>query len=374
MVSNIIMPKLGLTTKKGTIIRWLKKEGDQVKEGEPQVIIETEKITTEVKAPSSGVLRKILSPEGAVVSVGEVIGIIIEANEELLEINSPKEVGELKDRILVSPLARKLAEKHNINVAEISGSGPMGRVVKEDILKAVQQVKAKPVATTLTTSNKTIPITATRKTIAERLSHSMQTTVHLTIMTEADATKIVEVRQTLLKYLDLSYNDILVKVVAKALERNRIINSMLDGEQIILNDEINIGVAVDSENGLVVPVVHNADKKSLTEIAASTKELIEIARNGTLSLKEVSGGTFTVTNLGVFGVQAFTPIINPPQSAILGVGRIVERPRIVEGQVAIRQVVNFSLTFDHMVMDGAQAARFLQDLKQILENPYLLLI
>lgn len=222
---------------------------------------------------------------------------------------------------------------------------------------------------------KVIPMTTIRKTIAERMKQSHLTAVHVTITTEVNMTEAAKFRKKLLSEIEIdanacmSYTDILVKAVAEALKEHRIVNSRLEGERIKILEDINVGVAIATESGLVVPVIHNADKKSLTEIALVTKELIEKARKGTLTLKEVIGGTFTVTNLGMLGVDTFTPIINPPESAILGVGRIVERPVVVDGQIVARLMMPLSLSFDHRVIDGAIAAQFLQTLRQILENP-----
>jgi pyruvate dehydrogenase E2 component (dihydrolipoamide acetyltransferase) len=227
--------------------------------------------------------------------------------------------------------------------------------------------------------SETIAMAGTRKTIADRLSHSYHSAVHATVMTEVDMSNTAELRQKLLPEVkektgaSLTYTGILVKAVAIALKNHRLVNSTLEGDTIKVLKSINIGVAVDAEGGLIVPVIHDADKKTLIETAPLLTELVDKARSKSLSMKEVSSGTFTITNLGMLGVHTFIPIINPPQAAILGVGSMDEKPAVIEGKIEVRTRMNLSLVYDHRIVDGAEAARFLQTLKEKLENPSTLL-
>lgn len=217
-------------------------------------------------------------------------------------------------------------------------------------------------------SFKILPMTRIRKTIVERLSHSARTAVHVTMTTQVNMAEVMKFRDNPLNS-NVSYTDVLVKATAKALKEQPILNSRLENEEIKIFEDINIGIAVALEEGLIVPVVRNADNKTLTEIATLTKQLVEKARQNKLSLKEIAGGTFTITNLGMFDIDIFTPIINPPQSAILAVGRIGHRPVVVNGEILVRPIMTLCLSFDHRIIDGAPAAKFLQSLKQILECP-----
>jgi len=381
IVTTVVMPKLGLTMREGTIVNWLKKEGEAVEKGKPLLEIETEKVTAEVDAPASGILSKILVPKGSTVPVSEPIAFISEPGQapSLPSIEAAISFEKPVERIRVSPLAKKLADEHKIDVTKIKGTGPSGRIVREDVLKAVETAKTILIARPPSEEAKAIPFTAMREKIGQRMLQSTLTAAHVTITTEVDATEGIKLRQGLLPEIEkitgarLSYTDILVKVVAKALKEYPIINSTLEGKSIKLLEHINIGVAVSLEQGLIVPVIRDADRKSIVEISTSFKELVDKARQNKLSLDEVTGGTFTISNLGMYGVDMFTPIINPPESAILGVGRIRDKPTFLDGQIVARPAVVLSLSFDHRVVDGAQAANFLQRIKQILENPYLLL-
>lgn len=405
VTTEVIMPKLGLTMKEGTIVDWLKNEGERVEKGESIVEIETEKISKFVEAEASGVLLKILAPKGTTVPVTKVIAIIGEPGEEtpskevsVQQTEALKSAGETPETIeavekppatwtaeektRISPLAKKLAEEYKVDPTKIKGTGPGGRIVKEDIIKAVET--ATPSAPQPATSQKIevseiIPLTGTRKTIADRLSQSYHSAVHTTVMTEVDMTVTASFRQRLLSETKektgapVTYTSIIAKAVATALKRHPIVNSTLEDYAIKVLKEINLGVAVDTEAGLIVPVIRNADKKTLTEIASLLGELADKARKRLLSIDEISFGTFTITNLGTLGVHTFVPIINPPQAAILGVGMLEEKPVVIKGRVEIRSRMNLSLVFDHRIVDGAEAARFLQTLKSILENPSVLI-
>ncbi|KPV64217.1 MAG: branched-chain alpha-keto acid dehydrogenase subunit E2 [Candidatus Bathyarchaeota archaeon BA2] len=366
--------------KEGTVVQWFKKEGDMVEKGEPLVEVLSEKATYEVEAPASGVLRKILAEEGTDVPVAGTLAIITALDEELPEIEvavappaveagkavavPERKVEErVERRIIASPAAKRLAGEHGIDLTQIRGSGPGGRIVEEDVRRLIEELKIMPRV------REVIPLTGIRKTAAERVSLSARTAPQSTITMEVDMSNAAELRGR----VNVSYTDMLVKAVAKALTEHPIINSTLEKEQIKIFANVNIGVAVATEMGLIVPVVRNANEKSLTKISSTLKGLVEKAKQSRLTKEELTGGTFTITNLGMYGVDVFTPIINPPQTAILGVGRVAEKPMVVEEQMVVRSIIQLSLTFDHRVVDGAQAAEFLQKVKQNLESPETLL-
>jgi len=374
------MPKLSLTMKEGTVIQWFKKEGDTVKKGEPLVEVLSEKATYEVEAPASGVLRKILADEGIDVPVAGTLGIIAAPDEELPQIEviaaapvieaeeavavAERKVEErIERRIIASPAAKRLAREHGIDLTQIRGSGPDGRIVEEDVRRLIEEMKIMPRV------REVIPLTGIRKTAAERVSLSARTAPQSTITMEVDMSNAAELRGR----VGVSYTDMLVKAVAKALTEHPIINSTLEEGKIKIFADINIGVAVATEMGLIVLVIRDANEKSLTEISSTLKELVEKAKQSKLAKEELTGGTFTITNLGMYGVDVFTPIINPPETAILGVGRAAEKPIVVEEKMVVRPVMQLSLTFDHRVVDGAPAAEFLQKVKQNLESPEALL-
>lgn len=388
----VIMPKLDLAMDSGSIVEWFKKEGESVKEGEPILTIMTQKVTTEITSPVNGVLHKILAGVNEEVPVGEPIAVIVEEGDDIEAVNkqikemlekkvSAKievkevveevkeeikkeiELKEEEERIKISPAARRLAEEYGIDIEQIKGTGPQGRITKEDVLRAVEELKAK--------KGKILPITGVRKIIAERMSLSHKTIPPVTYCMEVDATDMVAVRRMFKERenIDLSYNTLIIKAVAKALLDYPIFNSTVEGENIRLIDDINIGLAVATDYGLVVPIIHNADKKEdIQELNTIVKDLIERARQNKLTVNEVTNGTFIVTNLGMFKIDIFTPIIFPDQVAILGVGRMVEKPVVVEGQIKIKPILTLCLTADHRVIDGALAATFLNRVTEYLEK------
>ena len=377
MATKVVMPRLSLTMKEGTVVNWFKKEGEPVKKGDPLVEVLSEKVTYDVEAPASGILRKILALEGDEVPVARTLGIIAEKDEPLPEIEeaivttAPQEriekvaplpekemVKKVRERVLASPAAKRLAREYDIDLAEVGGSGPEGRIVEADVRRYIEEMTPTPRV------REVIPLTGIKKTTAERLSLSARTAPHSTVTMEVDMSNAVKLREK----TQVSYTDILVKAVAQALGEHRIVNSTLEGEQIKVYEDINIGVAVATEKGLVVPVIGNANKKPLTQIASTLKELVERAREGKLTKEDVTGGTFTITNLGMYGVEVFIPIINPPEAAILGVGKITEKPVIVNKEMQVKPMMYLSLAYDHRIVDGTPAAKFLQRVKQILEG------
>ena len=284
-------------------------------------------------------------------------------------------------RLKASPLARRLAKEHGVNLSSIAGSGPEGRIVRDDVLQAASTAPEIPAveAPALQQAGEVIAMDGIRGIIAERMTLSVQTNASVTLHTEVDATAFVELRGMLndklqAREVSITYTDLLVKVVANALGEHPRLNATLTDEGIHLLQEINIGVAVALEDGLVVPVVRNADRARLSEISTQVKDFAERARSNQLTPGELQGGTFTITNLGNFGIDAFTPIINPPESGILGVGRILKKPVVHEDEIVIRSMLTLSLTFDHRVVDGAPAAQFLQTVSDCIQDPYLLLV
>jgi pyruvate dehydrogenase E2 component (dihydrolipoamide acetyltransferase) len=398
MATTVIMPKLGLTMTEGTIEKWLKQEGNRVEKGEPLVEIITEKINFQYEAPASGILRKILHHEGEVVSVAIPIAIIAEEGEVLTEIEAikpqvpievpmtaaiQKTMEEIPKRIFISPIARKMAQEKGIDLPSLKGSGPGGRIIKIDVLRVAEKVMVQKVEPSLPLqkpSERFIPLKGIRKIIAKRMAESFQNIPHIYLSLEVDMSAVQDLRERLKEEVEkrakvrLTLTDILVKVAALALKDHPIINSRIEGDQIHLLEEINIGVAIALEDGLIVPVVHHADQKSLTEIASTIRNLTQRAREGKLSLEEVGGGTFTLSNMGMLGIDKFSAIINPPECSILGVGRTVEKPVVQGGEIKIKPMAWLSLSSDHRIVDGATAALFLNHIKKLLENPALLLM
>lgn len=402
---EITIPKLGMTMKEATLARWNKADGDWVEEKEVVLVIETEKITYEIEAPQAGYLR-ILEPEGAVLPVGAKVGIltaekpptglIAEPTPKVVQADmapspvspSPAPSAAPGPRIKASPLAKRMAKEHGIKLELIEGTGPGGRIIREDVLKFLSsqaaQVQVGPSAPLLQEAKKpplAVPLSGMRRQILEHMHRSLQETAQMTLTREVDATQLVSLRKDLMERyqaqgLRVSYNAVLVKIAARALRSHPWINVVVQKDKLIQLEEINIGVAMELEEGLIVPVVRQADGLSILEIEKRLQNLFERARSKRLLPDEIKGGTFTITNLGHLGVDAFTPILNRPESAILGVGRIVEAPvaskRGGEPKLEFRHRMVLSLTVDHRILDGAPAARFLGELAQIIEDPILL--
>lgn len=308
-------------------------------------------------------------------------GRILESDvQRYIDLREPAPSAETT-RLKASPLARRLAKEHGVDLTSIAGSGPDGRIVRDDVLQVASTIPEVPTVETPAIQQpvEVIAMDGIRGIIAERMTLSLQTNASVTLHTEVDATAFVELRGMLNEKLQarevsLTYTDLLVKVVANALSEHPRLNATLTDEGIHLLREINIGVAVALEDGLVVPVIQNADKERLSEISGQVKDFAERARSNQLTPGELQGGTFTITNLGNFGIDAFTPIINPPESAILGVGRILKKPVVHNDEIVIRSMLALSLTFDHRVVDGAPAAQFLQTVSNYIQDPYLLLV
>ncbi|MGZ6281250.1 MAG: dihydrolipoamide acetyltransferase family protein, partial [Ktedonobacteraceae bacterium] len=416
-------------------LRWIKQEGDQVKRGESLAEVETDKVNIEIESFASGVLRKILVAEGESAPIGAGIALIGAPDEPLPDslsgngavkaaatretaqaatagAESAKALNEAKgdyqaaqaivqspagsqDRIFISPIARRIAEEHNFDSSQVEGTGPNGRIIKLDIEAALAQ-KPEEVAPTIAAqlpvleaetapievSDATeVPLSAMRRTIAKRLSQSMQTAPHFYVTSVIDTGKLADLRRQINGYaqnepepIKVSFNDLIVKAVAIALVRMPQVNVSFAEDRLILKKQVHIGMAVALEQGLIVPVIRNAEQRSVLSIARESQRLAELARTGKLRPEDFSGGTFTVSNLGMFEVESFTAVINPPESAILAVGSITPTPVVVDGQVVVRDRMKVTLSSDHRAIDGAIAARFLQEVKRLLEEPFGLLL
>lgn len=387
MAVAVTMPKLGLSMKTGTMGKWLKKEGDTIKKGEPLVEVMTEKITNKVEATGDGILLKIVAQKGAKLPIGALIAVIGEAGEDITEILAAAPAAaatqapaagvkkDIKD-IKVSPAARKLAADNGLDVTRITGSGPEGRITKEDVGKAIEAGTA---SADDRPTDEVIPYEGMRRAIGENMANSWATNAKVTHHVSVDMSGLLSLRSKLnagAKDKDkIGVTALLTKAVARAIELKKFMNVTLDGEEIKVLKEINIGMAVALDDGLIVPVIHNADQKRLQEINDDIADLAKRGRRNKLSPDEMTGATFTITNLGGYGsVDAFTPIINLPEAAILGVCRTVERPVVVDGQIVIRPMMGLSLSFDHRIIDGAPAADFLAVLISLIENPHKIFI
>jgi pyruvate dehydrogenase E2 component (dihydrolipoamide acetyltransferase) len=386
MAVEVVMPKFGLTMNDGIIKRFLKQPGDGVVEGEPLFEVETEKVLNEVPAPAAGILVAVLFNEEDTVDCGVTIAVIAQPGEDLDALKAryraaspvpprheiaPANAAPAESkaapgtRRAITPIARKRAEELGLDLSEVEGTGPNGRVTREDVERAAAAPKtpAGPGHAAISgapAGSGVIPLKGIRRTVAEHMMRSLHGTAQLTLTTEADVTAAADLRTNSGREAEFTYTDLMIHAVARALRRHPRLNSTLDDNAITLREEINVGMAVALDEGLIVPVIRNAERKSLREIAAETKELGRRAREGKLHLEDVSGGTFTITNLGTYGIDAFTPIINHGEAAILGLGRIVERPAVYRGEIARRSMMTLSLTFDHRIVDGAPAAAFLQ--------------
>ncbi len=395
----VIMPKFSMTQEEGRVMAWLVAEGDIVEKGDPLLEVETDKVTMEVEAPESGVLRGVAVKEGDVAPVTAVIAHIVLPGEVWraepvkatpvaqrvaaaagVNVGDVPAAGKVRrqdveaylDKVRATPAARRLARAQGVDLTAVNGSGPHGRVQAKDV---IGPVVVGPVVKEAVLK----PVSAMRRTIAERLTRSYQTIPHITFTVAADMTAVTDLRRRLNERGDgvkVSVTAVLVKVCAWALGRQPLVNASWRVDGIQLHEQAHIGVAVALDDGLIVPVVQNAAHLGLAAIAEQVQDLTARARNGRLQPADVQGGTFTISNLGMWGVEQFTAVINPPQSAILAVGRIVKQPVVetaVGDEIVIRPMMKMTLSVDHRIIDGAVAARFLQDVVAALEQPDRLL-
>ena len=413
MAFEIKMPQLGLTMEEGIVTKWVKQQGDAVKAGDVLLEITTDKLTSEVVSEYDGILLKIVAQEGEDVPVKGLLAYVGQAGETVEGEISQKAVEDAPkqtqiqqptepvltiqngNRIKISPLAKKTAAKLGVDYTTIKGSGPMGRIVQKDILSAAENTKTVSAPITETTptmstnvsskastlelmeGDEVIKMTGMRKVVAERMTKSAREIPTVTQNVKIDVTDLVALRKKINEELNVKYslNDYIIKAVAKALKQNRHILVSMDGDQIIKRAHVNIGMAVALEEGLIVPVIKDADKMGLDEISKTAKDLAERARTNKLGLEEYKGSTFSISNLGMFCVETFDPIINQPDSGILGVCAVQDELVMdEEGNISKRQFMRISFTFDHRLIDGATAAKFEVVIKELLENPMQILV
>jgi pyruvate dehydrogenase E2 component (dihydrolipoamide acetyltransferase) len=437
MATDVLVPPLGQTVDTVTLVAWYKEEGEAVAAGEMLFAIETDKATLDIEAPASGVLQRVSARPGDQVQVLSAIAAIAAADERAdaprpagqkvgaaapapqarpsaagaataetqpadrgprtfisprasrLAVAQGVPLGELRatgpegaiverdvraylaaqPEAAISPVARRVAEAAGVDWRQVAGSGPGGRVMRQDVQRAIDTAEV-----TEGEVAETIPVQSIRAVIAERMLQSAVSTARVTLTAEADATALVTLRGELNEDgVGVSYNDLLLYILGRALRDHPRLNASMVGDTIQVWQRIHVGLAVDTDRGLLVPVVRDVDRKGLAELAEETRALAQRAQAGQSSPEELRGGTFTLTNLGMYGIDAFTPLINMPESAILGVGRIKKQPAIVGDQVVARHMVWLSLSFDHRLVDGAPAARFLQRVVQLVERPHLMM-
>lgn len=419
MATKVHMEALSPTMEEGQLVRWLKAEGDEVANGDVLAEIETDKATMELVARGDGILRKVLLGEGGTAPVGEVIGIIAGADEDISGIvgdvgsagtAEPGDVSaetsavggeaatatattasaapggpattDATGRVKASPLARRLADDLGVDLSSVAGSGPGGRIVKRDVETAKESGVTAPAAAAWTpdeTEYEDIPVSQMRKTIAKRLVRSIGPVPHFFLTIDVDMSRVMEARKSINAMLEkqgekISINDILLKAMAAALRAHPNCNAQWHGDHIRRFNPVHIAVAVAIDDGLITPVIKNAHLKGIAQIGREVKELAGRAREKKLLPEEYTGSTFSLSNLGMFGIHEFTAIINPPEAGILAVGAIVETPVVEDGQVVVRPRMRMTMSCDHRVIDGAQGSRFLATLKVMLEEPTAILV
>ncbi len=413
MAVDITIPRLGTFKTDATLTEWKAAEGSRIEKGDAVAVIETEKIAFDIAAEASGFLH-IYVKDGNTCPVGMIVGAIAQSAEELEELQEkvredsytahpsaptghsaptqPLLSTERPKRTPVSPAARKLAEEHRIDITRIEGTGPGGRIVKGDIEKAIAEKSASPASRVSDSDSDrigyegrhvkdVIPLKGMRGIIAERMHRSLTESAQLSALGEMDMSQCISLRRILLERESelgtrITFTDICAFVVARVLRENAIVNSSIFDNEIKVWDDINIGIAIALENGLIVPVIRDADRKSLVEISRIKRSLEEKARAGELMPDDVAGGTFTITNLGAAGAgyRFETSVINPPQSAVLGIGGITDRAVVRDGQIVIRPIMTYGFTYDHRVIDGTTALNFMAKVIELLENPGIMML
>ncbi|MCE0448577.1 dihydrolipoamide acetyltransferase family protein [Brevibacillus sp. AF8] len=414
MAVEVLMPKMGMAMKEGTVSHWNKQVGDLVTKGEVIASISSEKIEADLEAPANGVLLKIAVSEWEGVPPGTVIGYIGHPSEQISEETaatatfetaapekkpaepevaaksttiaaSPAAAKEVK----ISPVARKLAEAAGLPLESLIGTGPVGRVTKEDVEKAIADREAKqavaaeddrPPAVVVEETTEQLPVTGMRKVIASRMMASLRESAQLTITTRADVTDLIGLQKKMNEVtqkehdIKLTLTDLIARATVLALLKHKQVNSAYIDDRIHRYGHVHLGIAVALEQGLVVPVVRYAESTSVLDLSRRIKALAAQAREGTLGMEEMQGSTFSITNLGAYEIEFFTPVLNPPEAGILGVGAVQETPVFIDEEVQRRSILPLSLTFDHRVLDGAPAAEFLYTLRKYLEEPYRMLL
>lgn len=394
------MPKIGVNMTEVKVVEWIAKIGDLVKEGAPLFTAETDKVLQEIPSTVNGILAKIIALEGATIKLKDPVAVFLEEGEEISEEVSFEQSGSLEEiepvqsavpakvnvssnieqsssgRVRISPLAKVIASEMGIDLRLVKPGQPGERITKADILKAAAVSSGVTCDSVKASAVQTISYSGTRQTIGNRMLDSVQTKPSVPLTLSVDVTNLVEWRKNLQNEdIKVSYNDLLVYITARALKKFPIINSRLNDQVIDLLENVNIGVAVDAANGLVVPVIREADKKTVEQISKDFQAKLNRINTGQMVLEDITGGTFTITNLGMFEIEQFSPIINPPECAILAVGSIVRQPVVIDDQdtIQVRPIMKLTLVFDHRLVDGGPAAKFLQQLKKYVEMPLKLL-
>ncbi|WP_028984202.1 dihydrolipoamide acetyltransferase family protein [Sporolactobacillus terrae] len=414
MAVEIIMPKMGMGMEEGTVVEWLKQKGDSVKKGEPVVSISSDKIEKDLEAPEDGVLIDIEAEADDIVPIGHPVGYIGAPGEtvQTSQATAPQPAEQEKDvpavatpvpspqvpdgatepRLRVSPAARRLAKSAGVDLATVQGTGPMGRITKADVAAAqikkeqepVVQTEAAPVSTPTPPAAQSAgtakKVTGMRKVISDRMFNSLQQTAQLTLQATVDVTDLIAFQKKAREAypindeVRLTITDFIAKAAINALLEHKYMNSLYEGDTITTFDHVHLGIAVALDEGLVVPVIHGADQKSLSTISREIRKASKAARGSELNQLQLSGSTFTITSLGTYGVGFFTPVINPPEVGILGVGTITQQPVYVDDELQKRRIMPLSLTFDHRAVDGAPAAAFLATVKANLQAPFKLVL
>lgn len=401
MATEIKVPALGESVSEATVANWLKKEGEAVKADEPIVELETDKVTLEVNAPADGVITEIKAGEGDNVEKDALLALFEEGAEGTASASSGEKKEEPKkeeasaqskstdssssDGQASSPSARKLAENNDVKIDDVKGSGKDGRVMKEDVQKHLEGGSSSSASSSAPAQDRgpreeRVKMTRLRQRIAERLMDSQHSTATLTTFNDIDMSEVMKVRKLYKERFEkshgvkLGFMSFFLKAAVHALQKIPAVNAEIDGQEVVYKNYYDIGCAVSTPQGLVVPVVRNADTKSFADIEKDILDLGSRARDGKLSMEEMTGGTFTVTNGGVFGSMLSTPILNPPQSGILGMHRIEERPVVRNGEVVVRPMMYVALSYDHRIIDGRESVTFLRTIKECIEDPQRLLL
>ena len=403
MPVEIVMPKLGLTMTEGMIVDWNFKEGDSVNQGDILFVLETEKVTYEVESPESGILAKIHVQGGETVPVGTVIGYLTQEGESLADmpqsqppagetaVDSTKQTGESspqvasgqsagppqQGRIKASPLAKKIARAENIDLAGVVGTGPGGRILKADVEAYQQKAPAgdKPAGADEAPQDKLVPFTGMRRAIASKMLSSKVETAQTYMSVSVDASKIKDYRRALLPRIEaersvrVTITDVMMKITGAAIQKHPVINTRWTDEGILYLADVHMGMAMALKEGLIVPVIRDINKKSFGQIAVDRTELIRKGKENQFLPDDISGSTFTLSAMGMFGIEQFTSNINLPENAILAVGAIIDKPVVVEGAIVIRPMMTITLSYDHRAIDGAEAGKFMQTLKSFCEDP-----
>lgn len=412
------MPQMGYDMQEGTVVRWLKSEGDEVKVGEAIAEIETDKAVVEFESTTAGVLRKLLVNEGTTLPVGQTIAVVGSKDEEISDVvagvssaltaidesdSAPVLVVDLQSEpveqpdttgqeIKASPVARSLAEERGIDLSQVNGTGPGGRITKSDVLAVepsdtVVSVKpstplppavSEPQVITVT-DGAPVPLTRMRQQIARVTVRSKQEIPHFYVSADVDMGAAMTLREQLNSMLDqqgikISVNDLVIKACIGALKKYPKINASFVGDSIQMNASVNIGIAIAEEEGLIVPAILDAGSKSLLEISVASKDLIDRSKSGTLNPQEYTGGTFSISNMGMFDISSFVAIIHPPNAAVLAVGKVMKKPVVRDDDLAIAQMMSMTVSVDHRIADGAEGASFISEIKRLLENPASLLV